>query len=101
MRRRPKASASGHAPSPLPATHLPRIRCRPPSISRWVEIPHHLGCKGTGREPTIELQERLGREGLKPPSCAVYKRTTRRLSEGNCDGLKCAHKAEARVIVAP
>jgi hypothetical protein len=31
----------------------------------------------------MELQERLGREGLKPPSWSIYKRATRRLSRGD------------------
>jgi hypothetical protein len=36
---------------------------------------------------------------LKPRLCGVYKRTSRRLSGGNCDGSEGAYKAEAGVIV--
>src|SRR5436190_8955272 len=36
---------------------------------------------------------------LKPRLCGVYKRISRRLSGGNCDGSECAHKAGVGVTV--
>jgi hypothetical protein len=99
VQRRPKAAASGHTPrSPASSYALPRIRCRPRSVSR-AGFQIQLGCKRTSREPTMRLQERLAARVSSRP----HARSTSALAGDyvgpNCDGSECAHKAEIGVIV--